>query len=358
MPLSAILIAANSLSPAQTKITTAEFAPSGVLTTPLSGVDIFGRSILQRTVDALTLEGIRVTVIATPDCHFARKNRHVNLGVADCPSAVESGLNRAIQSSIRQGADTALIAQLGAYVEFELMDALKFHHQQHQAITPFHDGHSPLGYWLIDLTEKSITNKLDMLLNNMNLGNIVPYKVSGYVNRLRDAHDLRQLVVDAFLGNNSLTPQGRQLRPGIWVDDSACVHDDVRLVAPASVGCNARLERGTVVTRFSNLESGCRLGENSVVAYSSILSDTVIGPRLDLSNAVVDGAELIDLRRNVSLRIYDSKLIASRLTRSHAPAQAPHRGEESLSVPEQRFEYSHYLVRAAGRLLEAFRGEA
>jgi len=46
-----------------------------------------------------------------------------------------------------------------------------------------------------------------------------------------------------------------------------------------------------------------------VVDSATVLSHTEIGAGLDVSRAVVDGNEIVDLRRNVALRIGDPNLI-------------------------------------------------
>ena len=51
-----------------------------------------------------------------------------------------------------------------------------------------------------------------------------PFQVAGYVNRLRHAGDLRRLALDGLLERNSIRPAGREIKPGVWVGESAHIH--------------------------------------------------------------------------------------------------------------------------------------
>jgi hypothetical protein len=361
--LSAVLITGNSPSPVTQQIGAAEdisFSSSS-LNSRLPCVEIFGQSILQRTVANFTIKGIRTTVIPAHGCRTIHKTGGMFLRRSDDPFDAQSELKLAFQRIRKRGSQFVLIGLMGAYVEFDPMAALEFHRSQHQTITPFYNDGGPLGYWIVSLTPATSYECCDVLLNGEELARAIPYKVPGYINRLKNAHNLRQLVVDAFLGRNSITPKGRQLRPGIWVDESVGIPRDVRLVAPTYVGKRTRLKRGAVLTRFSNVERDCSLGEGSVVAYASVLPQTAIGRQLDVSCAVVDGGELADLRRNITLKINDPRLIASTTAASHVPAHGQRHEHWGYRTPERQLEYSHYLARAAGRLIGAFgafRGEA
>jgi hypothetical protein len=253
-----------------------------------------------------------------------------------------------------------LIADLGAYLEFDLIDALSFHRAKRQSVTPLHDAQGFLGYAFVEIVSALSDQGLAFPLNTMaTIQNCVPYVVRGYVNRLSNAKALRHLVIDSFLGRCSIAPQGKQLKPGVWVEESARVHRRARLVAPAYVGRNTQVHSGAVVSSFSNLERDCKVGKGSVVAYASVLPQTLIGDDLDIASAVVDGNDFMDLNRNVVVKIEDPKLIANAASGEWHAMTTPDRSDSADSVvsPPIEPDYSQYLSRTASRVFEVFRGE-
>jgi hypothetical protein len=135
------------------------------------------------------------------------------------------------------------------------------------------------------------------------------YFVGGYVNRMRNAQELRRMVTDAFMGRSNLKIYGRQIRPGIWIADGARVDASARLVAPVYVGNKTTIRAGAVVTRASSLEAGCFVGEGTIIEDTSILPRTFVGTALDIAHAMVDGSQLAHLRRNVTVRIDDPRIL-------------------------------------------------
>ena len=181
--------------------------------------------------------------------------------------------------------------------------------------------------------------------------------MTGYVNRLTNARDFRHLVVDSFLGRCSIIPVGREVKPGVWIDGGARVYKTARLVAPCYIGSNTRVQPGAVVTRCSNLERNCHVGEGSLVSDSSLFPHTMVGRGLDVSFALVDRVEFVDLNRNVTLRIQDPNLISDVPPQKlRVPAYLPEYEDVNRDSDRDR-EYSEYLSRAKGRFLEVFKGE-
>jgi NDP-sugar pyrophosphorylase family protein len=326
----------------------------------LACVDLFGQSAVERMVARFKKAGLRnVSVIAGSECISFHETRDMRIAI---PKSAEDRwpiVKRALLKDLQRGIDTVLIAQVGAYAEFDLPAALQFHRAKKQAITPIHDAEGSLSYWVVDVPrvlsghdfafpprENGITSPRE------------PYVVAGYVNRLENARDFRRLAVDAFLGRCFITPAGREARPGVWIDEGARVHKTARLVAPCYVGSGARVQAGAVVTRSSNLERNCEVGESSLVSDASLLPHTMIGRGLDVSSAVVDRINFIDLERNVTLKIQDPSLISDvPPQKARVPAYVPEYGDTGRESPELDSEYAEYLTRAKGRLLEVFKGE-
>ena len=98
------------------------------------------------------------------------------------------------------------------------------------------------------------------------------------------------------------------------------MHRRARIVAPAYIGRNVKVQANALVTRCSNLERGCEVGYGTVVEDASILRDTCLGTGLDVTHAVVWGRNLINLRHDVALEINDPKLVSGPTDRPPAAA--------------------------------------
>lgn len=337
----------------------AYFQPNNLGPSSWACVEIFGQSVLERTIARLQKAGVQnISVVAASGCGTFRETKNVWFTIAEESTDPWAAVQCILKKEARPGIETILIAELGAYVELDVAAALQFHREKGQAITPLRDHMGPLSYWIVDTAQLLSQRDFPLPLAEGEMTNPpMPYLFGGHVNRLADARDLRQLVVDAFLGRCSITPRGREIKPGVWVDEGARLHETARLVAPVYIGRNARVQAGAVITRCSNLERNCSVGEGSLAVDASILPHTIIGRGLDVSAAVVDGSDFSHLDRNVTLRIQDASLISNALPRKlHLPTYLPEY-EADRQDRQRELEYSQYLSRAAGRLLEVFKGE-
>jgi NDP-sugar pyrophosphorylase family protein len=338
----------------------AGLSPSGILPASFACVEIFGQSVLEKTVDRFKKAGLRsIAVIAASDCISFHETNDVRIAIPKRTEDRWANVKPALLKDLQRGIETVLIAEIGAYVELDLPAALQFHRAKAQPITPIHDALGSLSYWIVDAASVlSGTGNFGLFPDEDRIINAaVPYKVEGYVNRLTDPRDFRRLVVDAFLGRCSIAPVGREVKPGVWIDNGARLHKTARLVAPAYIGCNTCVQAGAVITRCSNLERNCNVGEGSLVSDASLFPHTMIGRGLDVSSALVDGNDFIHFGRNVSLRIDDANLISNvPPVKQHVPVYLPEYEEADRSKPNLDLEYS-YLSRAKGRLLEVFKGE-
>ena len=131
------------------------------------------------------------------------------------------------------------------------------------------------------------------------------YGSQKYANRLQSPRDFRRLVLDAFQGRCNLRPQGREVKPGVWICEGAQIERSARLVAPAFIGRNVQISDECLITRGSNVESNSIVDYGTVVEDSSILSNTYVGIGLDLSHSIVIGRSLLNLQHNVNLEITD-----------------------------------------------------
>jgi NDP-sugar pyrophosphorylase family protein len=137
----------------------------------------------------------------------------------------------------------------------------------------------------------------------------VLFEMRTYVNQLRNAQDLRRLVVDGLTSRCNFRPLGFEVKPGIWMAEAAQVDRGARIVAPAFIGQAVRVADQCLITRCSNLECNSQIDYGTVVEDSSVLSNTYVGIGLDLSHSIVDGSHLANLRQNVTLEMSDPAIL-------------------------------------------------
>jgi len=248
---------------------------------------------------------------------------------------------------------------MGAYMELDIAKAVKFHRAEGTPLTQLEDIQGPLDFWIVD--SKWFNSAATGCTLPFRYGEFpglpVPCRMSGYVNRLAEARDLRHLVQDAFLSRCEIKPRGREVRPGVWVDEGARIHKLARLVAPVYLGRSTRVGPSAVVTRFSNLERHCQIGAGTVVDSTSVLPHTILGKGLDVSHAVVDGNNFMDVNRNLAVQIDDPNLIRDGAPRNWGVHALREHASWNRAKDAFEFEYSQYLSRAAGRLSEVlFKG--
>jgi len=278
-------------------------------------VEILGRSVVERTIErfvkadvaaiSVQVEAGAVQLLPT----FRTSYSNVDIRVAN---DVWTGVAQALQKYSESGIDYAFVCRANAYLEADLIDLFQFHRQTRQTVTRASDGEGFLDLWISGCGEPAQAMFVDPETTprkGKDGGWPVTYFVKEYVNRLVHPRDLRRLVADAFRRRCDLIPVGREMRPGVWVDEGAQIDRRARIVAPAYLGCRSTIREDTLITRFSNIESFSFVDYGTVIEDSSILTNTYVGIWLDMCHAVVQGNQLLNLAHNVSLEIADPSLI-------------------------------------------------
>ncbi len=290
---------------------------------PLVCVEVLGLSVVARLVEELRRAGIgMVSVlgnISSSSFGFDSAARIEPSSIQPCSTEEAwQGATQELLTHKESGAEAIMVVRAGAYVDLDLKDCFQFHREHGQAVTRAFDQEGPLDVWIIDplkIWDPTKIPDLGELSGTMNIlsalfaAEPIQYLVRGYVNRLQYPRDLRRLVVDSLTSRSRLRPLGFESRPGVWIDESAQVHHDARIVAPAFVGHGARIAEQCLITRCSNVESNCQIDYGTVVEDSSILSNSYVGIGLDLSHSIVDGNNLLNLERGVTMEIADPCVI-------------------------------------------------
>ena len=325
---------------------------------PIASAEIMGRSVVERTAERMLQAGIKViSVIGGPVVPSLPRHPNAEVVVADNSFARWLAAQQALREHGTRGMDTVLIVGLGAYLECNVAETLKFHITRGASLTQLEDDQGALDFWVVDskwFRTAAAGCSLPFRYGEFP-GLPVSCRMQGYVNRLADAHDLRRLVIDAFLRRCEIAPSGREVRPGVWLDSGARVHKLSRLVAPVYVGRRTSVGPSAVVTRFTNLERDCRVGEGTVVNEATVLPHTALGIGLEVSDAVVHGNQFADLVSNAVFQIDDQRLLCD-LTPVNGRVQRYRKFAAHLDDGKKHFVLDDLRgwSRAAGRLAEVF----
>ena len=317
----AILLVGSALNPpAVCEVGAAPENCETLAGTPISCLELLGCSVLQRTIKRLAQGGVTAFTVLT-EAGLAPINlrptpgwpkQTIELYSLNSPSDIWPLVGRTIHSFAAKGVDNIVLMRLGAYVEFDPGDALEFFKAADQAAVRVWDRQGALDMWLLNarhLMENG--SMLEQLQSLVQENSLKTYPLSGYVNRLSGAADLRQFVMDVFHSRCEAKPEGTETRPGVWVDEGAIVHRQARIVPPAYIGKNTRVDPTSLITRSSNIERDCHVDYGTAIENSSVLAGTYIGAGLDITHSVVYTNKLVHLYQNVALEINDEILIGT-----------------------------------------------
>jgi hypothetical protein len=281
-----------------------------LLAEPIECVEILGSSMLQRTIEHFTRSDVQaITMLVPGSCSvpaLARTYSSVKaLAVSDVGSAIAQQLNDYSQNGI----DHSFIASTSLYAEADLLDLFYFHREARQAATRGLDREGPLDLWVVNC-EKALQTGLDNLLTRADETS-PSYFIRDYVSRLTHPRDLRRLVSDALCGRCAMRPSGREVKPGVWVEEGAEIHRGARIVAPAYIGAGSEVQEDSLITRCSSVEKSCYVDCGTVIEDSSILANTHVGIWLDVCHAIASGNKLLSLEHEVMVEISDASVLRS-----------------------------------------------
>ncbi|HVZ61783.1 MAG TPA: hypothetical protein VG892_13440 [Terriglobales bacterium] len=219
---------------------------------------------------------------------------------------------------VQAGVDEVLVLKMGAYLHLDVQDLLAHHYEQKCRITATVDSNGlPLNVFAISANRRNDAAFLFRHFLQQTRTPCKDYVFRGYINRLENAQDLRQLASDALMQKIPLQPHGTELHPGVWIGRNARIHPGARIVAPAFIGERSQLLSGAVVTRCSSVEHHAVVSQSTAIENSTLLPYSRVGPGLEMNHVVAGHGRIMSIRHNAELEIGDSRLLSS--VSPHAP---------------------------------------
>jgi hypothetical protein len=292
--------------------TDAPHCDQNVFAGPLACAEILGRSMAERMVERLVrveLDAISVLVKAEASNQLPLLRNSFPNVCFEVVEDAESALARKLRDYSMQGIKRAFVQGAGVYTETDLMDFYYFHREARQAATRAFDREGALPLWVVDCAmpgEVDIPRALGVAGRNG-----VSYFVREYVHRLAHPRDLRGMAADILQGRCEKTATGKEIRPGVWIEEGAKVHRRARIVGPAYIGRRSKVRADTLLTRCSSVERDCCVDYGTVIENSSLLPNTQVGIWLDVCHAIANGNKLFSLGLNVGIEISDASVMRS-----------------------------------------------
>jgi hypothetical protein len=299
-------------SPSESATSSATLAGTGknLFAAPLACLDCAGRSAAERMIGRFVAAGAEVSVLIETDQGYRVPESWTASGTVtiEMVSDVASAIAEKLAEYASKGVEHSFVTFADAYTETDLLDLFHFHRESRKHVTRASDRDGALPLWVVDCATapQSFDISQDMMRNDES-----SYFIREYVRRLVHPRDLRRLAADALSGNCELRPAGQEVRPGVWLGEGAEIHKKARIVAPAYIGCGARVFDDTLITRSSSIERGSFIDCGTVVENSSVLPETHVGIWLDVRHAVVAGNRLVNLARDVTVEISDPAVLCS-----------------------------------------------
>jgi len=284
-------------------------------------LDVLGLPIVERILMKLRQFRVSNTILMgnfrTADGPFTRFRSSEWLSLQRIESRGEGfwrAAEGAFEKCLQGGADLVLALRIGPYAEIDYEELIQHHINKHCSVTAVVDRN---GKWLDTFVLNAAARADAGALFGSRMKELrkpgEPFRVTGYVNRLRDARDLRRLAVDGLLQKNSIQPHGTQIKPGVWVHLPARIHPRARVVAPAFIGAHARIRASAVITRASVVEHHAEVDCGTVVEDSTVLPFTGLGAGLEVAHSVSGFHRLYDLQRHTQVEIMDGKILGMKV---------------------------------------------
>lgn len=279
---------------------------------PLAMSDVAGMSPLERVAGRLQVNGVSPVTAVVEESWAARRRGSLPRGVF-CRTASPARFWRVAENVFndlaQNGAELVLVIRLGAYAEIDFEKLVQFHLERPRRVTQAVWGAEPLEVFCVSASRRNDAASLFRSRLTRCRTECESCAQSGYVNPLAGPRDLRQFGIDVLTRKTESRPEGREIRPGVWVASGASIEKGSRILAPAFIGSSAIIRGGAVITRCSVIEHHAHVDCGTVVENSTVLPYSYVGAGLDLAHSVVDLGRIANLRRDVTVDVADRKLL-------------------------------------------------
>ncbi len=270
----------------------------------LASLPIAGRSLLERTLEAIAVLDLDKVTVAVPEeadgaFRLVAGGERWGVKASVVPMRVDESLGVAISRHRWLSRKGLLVVSADRLRDFSLADAL--------AALQAEAGSSSRGLicatsglcWLPAPEDAEPPRTVDIS--------------SGEVLKLDSARAYHQAVLAVSRDEHKhLTLRGRQQAVGLRHGYMTRVHPRSLRTGTSFVGNHCRVHPSCRLDGTVVLEHGVRVGRMTRIENSIVLSETVVGEHLEIRNAIVAGNTLIRIDTGVVLRLSDRWLLFER----------------------------------------------
>lgn len=267
--------------------------------------DVLGKNLVDRAISRLQDSGIVAPVV------LLEREEPQDLFPSRAPSADHflSAWEEAVSGQLSSGINTLLMMRLETYTDLDVKNLLSFHFNTGSELTQAYSQKNALEVAVINTAglrrgKGSMRSRLSHLLPKLRR-----YEFSGYLNRLRNPQDFRNLAQDGLVGRAGIAPSGKEVASGIWLGDGATVDSTARIMGPTFIGARTEVKASCRISGATTIERDCKIDYGTTVSDCSVLPETYLGIGLRLNRAIAGRNRVFHLDRDVEVEISDKKLI-------------------------------------------------
>lgn len=281
---------------------------------PIAMLDVLGEPILQRVLAPIEKLGVTsvavISEVSTTALPSLRASMRPDIKWVEAKDDLWRAAELQFNEFAQKGAELVLFVRVGPYAELDFEEFVQFHLDRNARVTCAIDSEGCLLDRVVvnsarrNDTAHLLRNRLQRMRTDSE-----NYVVTGYVNRLRDADDLRRLGMDGFSQINAIRPAGTEIKPGVWVGERTRIHRTARVLAPAYIGAGTCVRADAVLTRGAIVEHHSEIDCGTVIENSTVLPYSYVGAGLDVAKSVVGFREVFSIKRNSGVEIFDGRLV-------------------------------------------------
>ncbi|MBI3292971.1 MAG: NDP-sugar synthase [Elusimicrobia bacterium] len=102
-----------------------------------------------------------------------------------------------------------------------------------------------------------------------------------------DLNEYRRAQRDALDRKVKIALPGREIAPGIWLDEGTRIGPDRQLVPPCLIGRKCRIGRGAYVGAYTTIGDRCAVGHKAVLKNSILWGHVQVDSKVHLENCII-----------------------------------------------------------------------
>jgi mannose-1-phosphate guanylyltransferase/phosphomannomutase len=116
---------------------------------------------------------------------------------------------------------------------------------------------------------------------------IYGYPTKAYWCDVGNLSEYRRAQRDVLDGKMGIRLPGRQIRPGIWVEEGTVIDRSVKLEAPCLIGRDCRIAQGAHIGAYTVIGHRAHIGAKSVLRHCTLWNDVRVEKQVRLENCIL-----------------------------------------------------------------------